>query len=354
MCFLSFSGNADDYLPAKSTLIQSTNHYLLNRTFTGQVEAARSSQLAFEQSGKVNLIYVTEGDQVAKGQSLAQLDIALLTDQLSRARAEKKVITAQLDLAEKTLSRRSRLKSTGHIAVEAFDEAKSNKDALVARLASTDAQIQQLLTQIKKAELKAPYAGLISHRFVDEGTIVAPSTPIIGIVESNRWQFRVGIPRRFLAALQADIPDFITFADQPIPIRLISVNPAIEPQTRTIEVLFALTETKQQPLYSGALATMIISQQVDVKGFWVPSSAITEGIRGLWTIYLLEDSGELTDDDKPIYKIKLANVLVLHQAGEQFYISGLADKTYRIIASGLHKYVPEQLVVLPDEKSLSQ
>ena len=82
----------------------------------------------------------------------------------------------------------------------------------------------------------------------------------------------------------------------------------------------------------------VLVQQVELAGAWVPDTAVTEGLRGTWVVYALEDSGQ-----PGLSRIGLRAVDVVHAENERLFVSGeLGGLT--LVASGLHKLVPGQLV----------
>ena len=216
------------------------------RLYTGEIKAARSSEIGFERTGRLISVLVGEGDRVAAGQELAHLDKANLLAQqrelrarrdaavslldelvagprpqtIAAAEAEVRDLQAQVELAKQNVRRRRQLVKTRAISLEEFDEftigqksATARLDAAMRRLeelkvgtrlervraqkavvAQFDANLQNIAVDIKESTLRAPFAGVISKRHVDEGTIVAPGAAILRIVEDTKLEAWIGIP----------------------------------------------------------------------------------------------------------------------------------------------------------------
>jgi len=121
---------------------------------------------------------------------------------------------------------------------------------------------------------------------------------------------------------------------------ILAIGQQVNPQTRTVEVRLALTEDVK--IASGAIARVAIVQKVDTSGFWVPLTAITDGIRGQWNVYAASPSEHQTHKD--VYQISAKTIQVLHTTEERAYITGLASDEIELVITGLHRYVPGQQV----------
>ncbi|PSN79769.1 efflux transporter periplasmic adaptor subunit, partial [filamentous cyanobacterium CCP4] len=84
-------------LPVETVALTPVEGYTVERQYTGEIVAQRSSTLGFEQGGTVVAVLVQEGDRVAAGQPLARLDTRSLT-------AQRQQLVAQRDQAMASLN----------------------------------------------------------------------------------------------------------------------------------------------------------------------------------------------------------------------------------------------------------
>ena len=77
----------------------------------------------------------------------------------------------------------------------------------------------------------------------------------------------------------------------------------------------------------------------DESGFWIPSSTLSRGRRGLWSVLVLQPA----DDGKQ--KAQKRDVEVLHTSGDRALVRGTLDDGDVVIASGAHRVAPGQAVV---------
>jgi hypothetical protein len=95
---------------------------------------------------------------------------------------------------------------------------------------------------------------------------------------------------------------------------------------------------------------------VDVPGLWVPASALTRGVRGLWAVYAVEGALEadpgLTDAEGPDAQVAVRHpVEVLHGEAERVLVRGTLDGGSPVIVGNTEKITPGQRVVPIEEAS---
>ena len=183
---LSFLLNADQQLEVLE--VKTSSSYEISKNLPGELLPFQQSKIAFEITGRILSISADIGDKVKKGDLLAQLDDSEINASLEQA-------LARLDLANQVLKRFEDLRQKGYISIQDFDEAKS--EYLVAKS-------QVKFFEVKKSQtvLRAPYDGFIQNRFVDEGTVINGSNPILEILDANKVEAHVSIPENLITNLE--------------------------------------------------------------------------------------------------------------------------------------------------------
>ncbi|MCJ2544499.1 HlyD family efflux transporter periplasmic adaptor subunit [Thermostichus vulcanus] len=67
-----------------------------------------------------------------------------------------------------------------------------------ARVQQLQASLASLDVALSKSVIRAPFAGRIALRHVDEGTVVGSGQPVLRLVESGAWEARIGVPTHLL------------------------------------------------------------------------------------------------------------------------------------------------------------
>ena len=333
-------------LPVRTVSVPRDQSYEVARRFTGRVVARRISELGFERSGLVVEVLVDDGATVAVGDVIARLDTRILEAERVRLVADREQVIAQLDLARRTTERRQTLVRAGHASEQAYDDARFEVQSLEAQLRSVEAAVAAIDVDLDKTTLAAPFAGRISGRAVDEGAVVQAGQSVVRIVETGATEVRIGVPSRFAGRLQPGSDHTVFIGGNRVDAAVTAVLPDLETETRTVTAVFWVDADIAAP--SGELAVLELGETIETAGRWLPVDALTEGRRGLWTVYALEpalpeDYG-LSDPGHPIYQVRRNDVEIIHPDTDRVYVRGTLPDQALVVADGIHRLVPGQLV----------
>ena len=137
--------------------------------------------------GELQQVYFQEGQDVQKGDLIAQIDPRPYQAQLDQAKAKKAQDEAQLASAQLMLQRNAQLIKNRVIDQQTYDTQKYTTDQLQALVQADQAAIDNAQTQLDYTHLVAPISGRVGIRLVDPGNIVR-SSDAGGIVTINQVQ----------------------------------------------------------------------------------------------------------------------------------------------------------------------
>ena len=146
--------------------------------------------LSFETSGKIIEINFEEGSFVKKGQLLAKVNDRPLQAQLQR-------LVSQLKLAEDRVFRQNALLERDAVSKEAYEQVKTE-------LATLNADIDLIESNIAQTELRAPFDGVIGLRQVSVGTYASPSTIVAKLTKLSPLKVEFAVPERLHARRQTE------------------------------------------------------------------------------------------------------------------------------------------------------
>ncbi len=166
--------------------------------YRGELDAD-VAELAAQGSGRLVDVLVNLGDRFEKGELLAKVDAAETRRLLSEAYAQAESAlaaqqrnAAQLETARGEAARGERMLAERITSDQEVVALKSQVSILQAETAAADAQRSAALArvalyreQLAQADLKAPFAGAVAHRYLDPGATVAPGTPVLRLVKSG-------------------------------------------------------------------------------------------------------------------------------------------------------------------------
>ncbi|MEO0380553.1 MAG: efflux RND transporter periplasmic adaptor subunit [Pseudomonadota bacterium] len=308
----------------------------VTRQFYGQIEAAQTVSLGFEQGGRLNVLTVDEGDRVTSGDVIARLDTRILLADRARLVASRDALAAQAELSRRTTTRQTELRDRGFASDQAVDNAALGLSALQAQMAEVDAAIVQVDVQLSQTELTAPFDGTIGDRHVDPGAIMSVGAPVLDIRQDAAPVFRVGIDPK-LAGTLANQRATVTLDGVEHSARFIGFRPDLDAQTRTRTALFEIDTYDTVYLAAG---TLNVQTALDQPGYAVPVGALQNGVRGLWTVLVLEP-----ETDR-FAVAQAAAVEVLQIEGDIAYVHGTLTGAPLIVPHGTHRLVPGDRVEL--------
>lgn len=330
--------NLSRALPVRTVTVDLDDGYHARRSFTGRAIAGQISPLSFERGGRLDVVSVDLGDVVVKGQALAQLDIARLEARKKEVTAELEETRANLELAGRTLTRARDTFAKGHASAQRLDEAEANAIALQARERRLVASLETLDVDIDNATIKAPYAGVITARGMDEGAVVAAGTRVLEITQTGPMEAHIGMPPEFATAISEGAPvtlyDNRRSAIEGVTVR--KLVPVITGQTRTMMVTFNLPEGS---VARGELINAVVKDWEEQTGTWLPLRALSADVRGLWRVYKVQDgpSGP---------HVRFENVQVLYTEANRVFVTGTLSEGDVVIADGISRLAPGQRVEL--------
>jgi RND family efflux transporter MFP subunit len=165
--------------------------------------------------GRIQQVLVREGDSVRAGQTLVVLDDAALRSSVEQAQAGVKAAqnvqaAAQTNdaLATSTLARYKQLDAQKSVSPQELDEVSQRAQAAAANLeavrAQTDAARAQesgARTMMSYTRLAAPFAGVITARMADPGTMAAPGVPLLKVDQAGPLQLDASVDESAIAAI---------------------------------------------------------------------------------------------------------------------------------------------------------
>lgn len=340
-------GEKKHYLQANSDYLLQQDSYQVENKFVGKVIAKQDADLGFELAGIVNTLYVIEGQSVTKGQVLAELDTQLLKIERAQLQAQLAQAQAEFNLVDANLKRVSSLISRGFTSEQNIDELSSQKLVISANMRSTKAALEGSRYRINKSKLVAPFDGIISSRSIAQGEVIAAGTPAFRLLQSGQLEITIGVPATFVRQMsenkQGKQHD-VEIAGETYSATLLTTGNEVNSVTRTISLRFSLPE--DSPVFNGQLAYLKLPQMYQETGYWVPLTAITDGVRGMWNIYTLEQTSP------ELYELSNATVTVLHATETAAYVQGNLQNNQSFVTSGIHRFVPGQLVKVADSNVL--
>ncbi len=163
-------------------------------------------KVAAERAGRLLKVHVTEGQKVAKGAVLAEIDADELHAALDEAQARIAEAEAAIRLAEANLDRRRALVAQQIATPHDLDQATHDLDAARARRETARAQAALYEAQLAKTRVLAPIAGTVITRHVDAGETVEAGAAIATLADLGRLRIEGEADEADAARLELGAP----------------------------------------------------------------------------------------------------------------------------------------------------
>lgn len=148
----------------------------------GHLEPNRVVNVPVELAGSIERIHCEEGQRVKVGDVILKLDTALLQVECDRAQAEAKY-------DRQTLERTQELLQRGVLNRSQLEEAE-------ARVVVSDSALKRAQTNLERATIYSPAAGVLNDLLKEEGEYVSPGDTVAQIVDVDKLKVIVHIPER--------------------------------------------------------------------------------------------------------------------------------------------------------------
>ena len=317
---------ADQPVPVRLQLPQRVQQPV-SVAVSGSVEANVTALTAFQVGGRVLHVYVEEGQQVTKGQLLADLDPTDYRNAVNAATGEADAAAAvnakaraglrhqELEQAridfERTQDEYQRLKylydhqslpANDFHKIEAaflasqqrYDMAQSgtrdeDKQAASAGHAAANAQLAEAKKRLADCQLRAPISGFIGMRQLEVGVTVAPGVPVISVVDLNPVKVKAGIPESEVGKVRVGDPAEVSIPSlggQKFEGRVEAIAAASDPASRTY-ISKVVVPNPSRVLLAGMVSEARLFGGAQENVLTLPGSAIVRDARGVSQVFVV-------------------------------------------------------------------
>ena len=313
--------------------------FVVPTSMRGLVESSQQAELSFDIAGKLASLEVDEGDVVVQGAPLATLDTARLRAQVTELEAALTRAKANAELARLVKSRVDELVGQQLESGQRRDETRAQLTAANAQVAEVEAALNRVQVELDKSQLRAPFDGHIAARYVDEGTTVSPSSAVFRLTNTTKLQARFAVPARDITRFSEGQTVNVSVGERTYAATVTQRVAQRSTQTRTIDML--VTFVTAPDILPGDMAVLTVERQREERGAWVPVTALSNGLRGLWTIFVLDQQVA----NERAHHVNARSVEVIYTDGRKAFIRGALRDGEQFVVGGTHKLSPGQLVV---------
>lgn len=261
------------------------NHYL---DIQGSVDTKENILIQPEFSGTLISLTVKAGQRVAKGQILARVDDAGMSQQLASAEN-------QYSLAKTTYERQKNLWDKKIGSEIQFLQAQT-------QMISAQKAVAQIKAQLSKTVIRAPFTGTIDEVFVEKGQVVSPSAQgLMRIVNLANMYVATTVPESYIGKLKmGDLVDvYLTSLGKTYKGKVRQVGNFINPNNRSFGIEVSLPNPDNL-LRPNQVAKLKITDYTNKNAIVVPTGVIQKDGTGSNYVYVVQESNGKTGTAKKV------------------------------------------------------
>ena len=290
---------------------------ITTRQFFGHVAARKTVDLAFQVGGQVVEVPIVEGEPVAKGETVATLDLEPFQLALDQA-------LVQLDLADRTLKRLERLQG-GSVSQVTVDEAETQFK--LAEIAVRNAE-----RSLKDAQLVAPFDALVASRFVTNFSTIGAGTPVARLHDMSELRVEIDVPEVLFQRAGSD-PDVELLArfpasDEGFPLEVREFNAETSQVGQTFRITLGLAPPEGLVVLPGSSVTVFATLNGGTTTLTIPNSAVIAGNDGATRVMVFTPTG--ADEGT----VKIVPITIAPDNNGAMTVTDGLEKGQEIVASG--------------------
>lgn len=253
-------------LTAVTVLEVSPETFIHSFEALGKVEADRSVNLLPEMGGQIKRVLVSEGERVAAGQTLIELDNSVMRSSLDE-------VKKSLSLATTLFEKQERLWKQGIGSEVQYLQAKTNKESLEQR-------IQTVQNQLAMTRVKAPFAGTVDEMNAKEGEFAAPGMALGRLISSGKASVTADIPESYanVVGKGQKVDLFFPSINKSLEARVTQVSDYINPDNRTYKVYVNLPASAEYK--PNMLAKVQVRDYEADQALSVPAALVQQDMAG--------------------------------------------------------------------------
>jgi len=220
----------------------------------GTAEPVRLATLSTKLMGAVTAVLVHEGDPVALGQVLVRLDARDLDARAAQVAAGLAEANAVHQDAVVQAARIRALYADSAATKAQLDQAETGLARSEAAVSTAKAMAAEVAATASYAEVRAPFAGVVTHRFVDPGAFAAPGAPLATVEDASTLRVSVSAAPDAVRGLRAGAAISATIGDSSVRATVEGVVPA----GANLYTVNALVPNAGARFLSGSAATLAL------------------------------------------------------------------------------------------------
>ncbi|HVG01258.1 MAG TPA: efflux RND transporter periplasmic adaptor subunit [Nitrospira sp.] len=270
-------------------------------TLPGNVVGWYEAPMYARVTGYVKMWYRDYGDEVKKGDILAEIYAPDLDAEFAQARADLESERARYRLAEVTAKRWVALRPNHAVSEQSITVQEQNLKVQAALVKAAEQKVRNIEAFIGFKTILAPFDGVVTQRNINVGDLVSKegnlSTPaaksnLFNVADVHVLRLFVNVPEAFGPFLQQGLTADVTvpqLAKRHFTGKFLTVARGFDVSTRTAVTVFTI-DNDDRALWPGSYAEVHLTAPVDRQAFTIPSTALVFQEHGTQVAKVTDDA----------------------------------------------------------------
>ncbi|MGQ0579040.1 MAG: efflux RND transporter periplasmic adaptor subunit [Betaproteobacteria bacterium] len=324
-------------------------HMPLRLHAIGNVETVATVAVKARVDGQIFKVYVRDGQDVAKGALLFQLDPKPYESLLAQSQAQLAQNQAQLEYLRGQESRYQELLAQNFVSREGYAQVASNFHAAEASANAAAAAVESARVNLAYTTIRAPIGGRAGKVLLSEGNLVKANdtNALVVINQISPIYVSFAVPEQYLAEIRANKGDSPMRVEAEIekgklvPGALAFADNTVDATTGTIRLRGLFTNSDKQ-LWPGQYVDTWITLRDEERALVVPAQAIQTGPSGQYAYVVKKDSST-----------ELRAIAVSRTDGEEAVIASGLEPGETVVTDGASRLLPGSRVSVKSAEKAS-
>jgi|GEM_PF-4143976 multidrug efflux system membrane fusion protein len=308
----------------------------------GTLTPTAQANICSQVSGRVSKIYSMEGENIQKGNLLAEVDPTLYRLKLQETEASLAQKRAQLEFAKKKLTRYLSIKKENMAALD-YDLLQQEVDLHAASVLADEARVQRALIDLENCSIRAPISGKMGKSSIQEEAWISVGTNLgtIRNIDSLYIEFSLSeselsqLPKKSILEMRLPSQEEWNIQGE-----LIALDNQIDLKSGTVQAKGLITN-KNHTLWSGQFVQLRLLLEVEKDKILLPIQAIQQNAQGKF-VYVIDE--QQIACERPIE-------LGAQRQDQMIVLSGLKPEDKIVIKGQIRLYPGAKVVIFKEGES---
>lgn len=197
------------------TIIVEATDPITFREYPSVLEPADTTELSFETNGQLARVDLEVGQRVKRGDTLMSLDPTSLDLQVQSSKSALDQALSQAENARKDYERKQELFKGGNTSASALDQSRTDMESGTAQAQQARKQYELALENRTKAELKAPFDGVISDVNANSFQTLNAGQRVANIYQESGFEISFTVAYEVVNRMETGQEVEVRLADKP-------------------------------------------------------------------------------------------------------------------------------------------